>query len=102
MCTRHTAVGNEGTRKHVAPLTRRAAASRRLLNRSQINANLDSVAEQRGTPTRIELSPRQFVNAAGTRWSDQPAGARAQETLAWVDANLDTLNTMPWSYQHKT
>ena len=25
-----------------------------------------------------------------------------QETLEWVDANLRTLKTMPWTYQHKT
>ena len=25
-----------------------------------------------------------------------------QETLGWVNANLETLKTMPWSYQHKT
>lgn len=25
-----------------------------------------------------------------------------KETLAWVDANLATLKTLPWNYQHKT
>jgi dTDP-glucose 4,6-dehydratase len=35
-------------------------------------------------------------------WSDEISlqeGVR--ETLAWVDANLETLKTLPWSYQHK-
>ena len=35
-------------------------------------------------------------------WSDKmdlQAGLR--ETLTWVDANLATLKTLPWSYQHK-
>ena len=31
-------------------------------------------------------------------WSDQISMQRGlQETLAWVDANLATLNTLPWS-----
>ena len=35
-------------------------------------------------------------------WSDQITLKQGiQETLEWVDANLDTLKTMPWSYQHK-
>lgn len=36
-------------------------------------------------------------------WSDRidlEEGLR--ETLSWVDANLATLKTLPWSYQHKT
>lgn len=36
-------------------------------------------------------------------WSDQislQAGLRG--TLAWVDANLTILKTLPWSYQHKS
>ncbi|WP_115071210.1 NAD(P)-dependent oxidoreductase [Synechococcus sp. UW179B] len=36
-------------------------------------------------------------------WSDQIRLQQGlQETLAWVDANLATLKTLPWSYQHKT
>ena len=36
-------------------------------------------------------------------WSDQINLQQGlQETLAWVDANLATLNTLPWSYQHKS
>ena len=36
-------------------------------------------------------------------WSDEVSLERGlQETMDWVDANLDTLNTLPWSYQHKT
>ena len=36
-------------------------------------------------------------------WSDQiTLGQGLQETLGWVNANLDTLKTLPWSYQHKT
>jgi dTDP-glucose 4,6-dehydratase len=36
-------------------------------------------------------------------WSDQISLEQGlQETLAWVDANLTTLKTLPWSYQHKT
>lgn len=36
-------------------------------------------------------------------WSDQISLQQGlQETLAWVDANLATLKTMPWSYQHKS
>ena len=36
-------------------------------------------------------------------WSDEISLERGlQETMEWVDANLDTLNTLPWSYQHKT
>ena len=25
-----------------------------------------------------------------------------QETLDWVNGNLATLNTLPWTYQHKS
>ncbi len=35
-------------------------------------------------------------------WRDQvslPNGLT--DTLAWVDANLDLLKTLPWAYQHK-
>lgn len=36
-------------------------------------------------------------------WSDQVSLQQGlQETLAWVDANLTTLKTLPWSYQHKS
>ena len=36
-------------------------------------------------------------------WSDQISLQQGlQETLAWVDANLATLKTLPWSYQHKS
>ena len=36
-------------------------------------------------------------------WSDQITLKEGlQGTLDWVDANLDTLKTMPWSYQHKS
>ena len=36
-------------------------------------------------------------------WSDQYTLQQGlHETLAWVDANLATLNTLPWSYQHKS
>ena len=35
-------------------------------------------------------------------WSDKISLEHGlQETLAWVDANLSTLKTLPWSYQHK-
>tara|TARA_Y100001933_G_scaffold139203_1_gene138018 strand:- start:502 stop:702 length:201 start_codon:yes stop_codon:yes gene_type:complete len=36
-------------------------------------------------------------------WSDRITMKEGlQETLEWVNTNLDTLNTLPWSYQHKT
>ena len=36
-------------------------------------------------------------------WSDEVSLERGlQETMEWVDANLDTLKTLPWSYQHKS
>ena len=36
-------------------------------------------------------------------WSDQLTLSEGlQETLEWVDANLSTLKTQPWSYQHKS
>ncbi len=35
-------------------------------------------------------------------WSDQISMRHGlRETLEWVDANLSTLKTLPWSYQHK-
>ena len=36
-------------------------------------------------------------------WSDRITIQEGlQETLEWVNANIDTLKTLPWSYQHKT
>ena len=36
-------------------------------------------------------------------WSDQISLQQGlQETLTWVDANLATLKTLPWNYQHKS
>jgi dTDP-glucose 4,6-dehydratase len=36
-------------------------------------------------------------------WSEQiNLREGLQETLDWVNANLDTLKTLPWNYQHKT
>ena len=36
-------------------------------------------------------------------WSDEITLKQGlQETLAWVDANMATLKTQPWSYQHKS
>ena len=36
-------------------------------------------------------------------WSDQINLQQGlQETLDWVDANLATLKSLPWSYQHKS
>ena len=36
-------------------------------------------------------------------WSDQiTLDQGLQETLEWVDANLATLKTLPWNYQHKS
>ena len=35
-------------------------------------------------------------------WSDQiTLDQGLEETLVWVDANLATLKSLPWSYQHK-
>ena len=36
-------------------------------------------------------------------WSDQISLKQGlQETLDWVDANMNTLKTLPWRYQHKS
>ena len=36
-------------------------------------------------------------------WSDRITLKQGlQETLGWVNANMATLETLPWSYQHKT
>ena len=36
-------------------------------------------------------------------WDDQISlNQGLKETMAWVDANLGILNTLPWSYQHKS
>ena len=36
-------------------------------------------------------------------WSDQVSLEKGlQETIEWVDANMDTLKALPWNYQHKT
>jgi dTDP-glucose 4,6-dehydratase len=36
-------------------------------------------------------------------WTDQITLQQGlQETLDWVDANLATLKTLPWSYKHNS
>ena len=69
------------------------------------NANFDSVVQS--SEERLGKDQSYLLDSSSMRqvhgWSDQISLEQGlQETLAWVDANLDTLNTMPWSYQHKT
>ena len=68
-------------------------------------ANFSDLVES--SEERLGKDQSYLLNSSSMRevhgWSDRITLEEGlQETLEWVDANLDTLKSLPWSYQHKT
>ncbi len=71
------------------------------LTHADFNAVVHNSEERQGKDQSYLLDSASMRQVHG--WSDQITLEQGlQETLAWVDANLATLKSMPWSYQHKT
>ena len=69
------------------------------------DANFEEIVEV--TKDRLGKDQSYLLESSAIReihkWSDQitlEAGLR--DTIEWVDANIATLNKLPWTYQHKT
>ena len=68
---------------------------------ASFNALVQSSEERLGKDQSYLLESSAMRQVHG--WSDQISLQQGlRETLAWVDANLATLKTLPWSYQHKS
>ena len=68
---------------------------------ADINALAQDSGERLGKDQSYLLDSTSMRQVHG--WSDRITLKQGlQETLEWVNANLDTLNTLPWIYQHKT
>ena len=102
------AVGHRrGTGQHMAPSTQESCSIRALVEQictllaPDFNELVQSSEERLGKDQSYLLDSSAMRQVHG--WSDQITLQQGlQETLAWVDANLATLKTLPWSYQHKT
>jgi dTDP-glucose 4,6-dehydratase len=80
-----------------------------------IRTLVDSICERCGIPfasvveesgDRLGKDQSYLLDSSAMRerfgWSDQVSLSDGlRDTLAWVDANLDRLKTLPWTYQHK-
>ncbi len=80
-----------------------------------IRALVESICEHCGVPfasvveesgDRLGKDQSYLLDSSAMRerfgWSDQASLTDGlSDTLAWVDANLDRLKTLPWTYQHK-
>ena len=71
------------------------------LTNADFNKLVESSEERLGKDQSYLLDSSSIRQKHG--WSEQISLEQGlQETLKWLDANLETLKTMPWSYQHKT
>ena len=70
------------------------------LCRANFNALVQNSDERLGKDQSYLLDSTAMRQVHG--WSDRLLEQGLQETLEWVNANLNTLNTLPWSYKHKT
>ena len=72
-----------------------------LLCEADFNALVQNSDERLGKDQSYLLDSAAMRQVHG--WSDRISLEQGlQETLGWVNANLVTLNSLPWSYQHKT
>ena len=97
--------GEPGSTWHLS--TRRAAASSSWSEQICKLAGADFSALVQSSDERLGKDQSYLLDSSAMRqvhgWSDQITLEQGlQETLDWVDANLATLKTLPWSYQHKS
>ena len=87
---------------------RKAAASRKLveqictLSGASFSELVQSSEERLGGKDRVICLRVQPCARCMAGLIRSPCSQGLQETLEWVDANLATLETLPWSYQHKS
>jgi dTDP-glucose 4,6-dehydratase len=97
--------GEPGSTWHLS--TQRSCSIRGLVEQICILANASFEELMQSTEERLGKDQSYLLDSSAMRqvhsWSDQITLREGlEETLDWVNANLDTLKTMPWSYQHKT
>ena len=97
--------GEPGSTWHLS--TRESCSIRRLVEQICAMCSADFKALVQNSDERLGKDQTYLLDSAAMRqvhgWSDQISlQSGLQETLGWVDANLATLKTLPWSYQHKT
>ena len=97
--------GEPGTTWHLS--TQESCSIRALVEQicSLCNADMNGLVQE--SDERLGKDQSYLLDSAAMRqvhgWSDRITMKEGlQETLEWVNTNLDTLNTLPWSYQHKT
>ena len=104
---RHPAIGQRRAGEHVASLQPESCSIRALVEQicslcgADFNALVQNSDERLGKDQSYLLDSTSMRQVHG--WSDQVTLKQGlQETLGWVNANMATLKTLPWSYQHKT
>ena len=97
--------GEPGSTWHLS--TRESCSIKALVEQICAMANADFNALVQDSEERLGKDQSYLLDSSAMRqiygWSDQITLKQGlQETLAWVDANMTTLKTLPWSYQHKS
>tara|TARA_B100000674_G_scaffold499057_1_gene541355 strand:+ start:17476 stop:18504 length:1029 start_codon:yes stop_codon:yes gene_type:complete len=97
--------GKPGTTWHLS--SQKSISIRKLVEHictatgADFNALVEESEERLGKDQSYLLDSSSIRRVHG--WTDQISMDEGlKETLSWVDANLSTLKTLPWSYQHKT
>ena len=97
--------GEPGSTWHLS--TRESCSIRALVEQicslccADLNAVVQNSDERLGKDQSYLLDSSAIRQVHG--WSDRVSLKQGlQETLGWVNANLDILNTLPWNYVHKT
>ncbi len=97
--------GEPGSTWHIS--TQKSCSIRELVEQicSLAGANLSELVQS--SEERLGKDQSYLLESSAMRqihgWSDQISLQQGlQETLDWVDVNLDSLKTLPWSYQHKS
>ena len=96
--------GEPGSTWHLS--TRESCSIRTLVEQICSLCHADFNALRQSSEERLGKDQSYLLDSAAMRqvhgWSDLVSlNQGLQETLEWVNANIDTLKTLPWSYQHK-
>ncbi|MAR08816.1 MAG: dTDP-glucose 4,6-dehydratase [Blastopirellula sp.] len=97
--------GEPGSTWHLS--TRESCSIRELVEQICRKAKADFNALVENSHERLGKDQSYLLDSTSMRqvhgwYEDYTLEAGLQETLEWVDANLATLKTLPWNYQHKT
>ena len=97
--------GEPGSTWHLS--TEESCSIRALVEQICIMCKADFDAVVQKSDERLGKDQSYLLDSSSMRqihgWSEQLTLREGlQETLSWVDANMATLKTMPWSYQHKS